>query len=85
MTALARLDAEFAASDGGLRRGQAEAINELKDMSFALRQTDGWYRKIYESCRKAKAVRDVRTLFERGLIDKNTLESEVDRIENHGI
>lgn len=74
---LASFDAEFTAATCGLNDGQTKAVNEMKDISFELRQSDGWYRSVYESCLKKKHERVINSLFKRGLIDETVRDAEL--------
>ena len=77
LLALASFDAEFAAATCGLNDEQTKAVNEMKDISFELRQSDGWYRSVYESCLKKKHERVINSLFKRGLIDETVRDAEL--------
>lgn len=77
LLALARLDAEFTAATCGLNDEQFKAVNEMKDISFELRQSGGWYRAVNESCLKEKHERVINSLFKRGLIDETMRDAEL--------
>lgn len=77
LLALASFDAEFTAATCGLNDEQFKAVNEMKDISFELRQSDGWYRAVYESCLKEKHERVINSLFKRGLIDETMRDAEL--------
>lgn len=79
LMALARLDAEFTSATCGLNDGQTEAVNELKDISFDMRQSDDRFRTVYEDCLWKKHERVINSLFNRGLIDEPVRDAELIR------
>ena len=81
MTAIAELDVAFPASEPPLREIQNKAINDIKDISSVLIATDPSFAKLRRGLLKKKMADDVKLLCENGVIDEQTMNDEIGRIE----